>query len=84
MVHPYDKNSSVYNFIFHPFHNKKLKIIALVSTIALTILTGFMWQIPFWIVNRLDQRQVNEWKSQTDHEIPRQVQEAFRTPETVG
>lgn len=55
-IHPYDTNSDVYNFFFHPLHfdNVAINIVAVVTNIALSLFGG-LWQIPFWIVNRLDQ-----------------------------
>lgn len=63
-VHPYDSNSSIYNTLFHPLHKEENKTIAIVTNIALTILTGFLWQVAFWIVNRLDDRKLSKWKEQ--------------------
>lgn len=56
--HPYNQNSEIHNFFFHPLHEKKHKTTALIVHIALTIFTGFLWQIPFWIVNRLDHKKI--------------------------
>lgn len=56
--HPYNRSSEIYNFFFHPKHVERNKTAALIVHVALTIFTAFLWQIPFWIVNRLDHRKV--------------------------
>ena len=62
-IHPYNSNSELYNILFHPLHKKENKILAIVTNIALTIITGSLWQIPFWILNRIDNRKVVQWKA---------------------
>lgn len=62
-VHPYSSNSDIYNALFHPLHKKENKTLAIVTNVALTIITGFLWQIPFWILNRIDNRKVVQWKA---------------------
>lgn len=63
--HPYEKNSNEYNFFFHPLHNAKKNpvkaIVAVIINIALSILSFGLWQIPFWIINRLDQKKIEVW-----------------------
>lgn len=62
-IHPYNHNSNIYNILFHPLYDKKNKALSIITNIALTLLTGFLWQIPFWIINRLDHRKVEQWKA---------------------
>ena len=62
-THPYDSNSNIYNVLFHPFHKKENKTLAIITNVALTIITGFLWQIPFWILNRIDNRKIVQWKA---------------------
>lgn len=61
-IHPFDNNSQVYNFLFHPLHkakeNKLKAALAVITNVALSILTCFVWQIPFWIINQLDNRKL--------------------------
>lgn len=45
---------SGYNFFFHPSKCGENKAFAVITNIALTILTLGAWQIPFWIVNQMD------------------------------
>lgn len=64
-VHPYKLNSNAYNFFFHPLHESEQyplrAIIAVITNIAITIFTFGLWQIPFWIVNRLDHKKIVKW-----------------------
>jgi hypothetical protein len=63
-VHPYNKNSEVHNFLFHPLHGgKKAKTsLSILTNIFMTLITGGLWQIPFWIVNRYDHKKIEVWK----------------------
>lgn len=67
-THPCDLNTNAYNFFFHPLNKAKenpLKATAaIIVHIALTALTFFVWQIPFWIVNRLDNRKIVLWEKE--------------------
>lgn len=69
MIHPYEQNDKCYNFFFHPLHqsngritDKPLAAWAIITNIALTILTGMIWQIVFWAVNQWDEKSVQVWK----------------------
>ena len=44
---------ATYNFFFHPLHfqSEAKKAAALVTHIFLSVITLFLWQIPFWLVN---------------------------------
>jgi|GEM_PF-3811342 len=55
-IHPYDRHSSLYNFLFHPLHtqSKVRKAAALVTHIFLSVITLCIWQLPFWVMNRMD------------------------------
>ncbi len=57
-THPYNKHSIPYNFLFHPFHEKKTTAYAIITNVVLTIFTGFVWQFLFWTVNRLDNKKL--------------------------
>lgn len=65
-THPYNANYEVYNYFFHPLHSKSTlsNVTAVIANIALTIFTVGFWQIPFWIVNRMDQRKVDAWEKE--------------------
>ncbi len=67
VVHPYEMSSNTYNFFFHPLHKTKENpwkaVGAIIVNIALSIFTFCLWQVPFWIVNRLDHRKIEVWKS---------------------
>lgn len=63
-IHPYDNNSKIYNFFFHPLHQEDLKVISIITNIFLSIFSLGTWQIPFWIVNRLDNKEIDLWNQQ--------------------
>lgn len=69
-THPYELNSNAYNFFFHPLHkseeNPLKAIIAVIVNIAITIFSFFLWQIPFWIVNRLDHKKIENLNPNTN------------------
>jgi hypothetical protein len=71
-VHPYSINTDAYNFFFHPLHEMEENVLktaaALIVNIALSILSFGIWQLPFWIVNRLDNEKFEEWNSSIDTE----------------
>jgi hypothetical protein len=69
--HPYSEHSGVYNFLFHPLHGEgKLKTaLSVITNIFLTIITGALWQIPFWIVNRLDNGRVEIWNQRQTPDV---------------
>lgn len=50
--------SHLHRFFFHPFEERSRQLAAIITHVALTILTGFIWQIPFWIVRQLDKRKI--------------------------
>jgi hypothetical protein len=62
-VHLYDSNSGVYNLLFHPLHSKQKEVraVSVITVIFLTIVTGGLWQIPFWIINQFDDKKLKKW-----------------------
>ena len=64
-IHPYSQKSSAYNFFFHPLHSKEKreKILAIAVNVILTPMTLGLWQISFWVVNRLDNKKLKAWKA---------------------
>lgn len=63
MVHPYNKNNEVYNFFFHPLHFKKdVSVLSVITNIFISVITLGLWQIAFWVVNRLDHKRVEAWE----------------------
>jgi O-acetyl-ADP-ribose deacetylase (regulator of RNase III) len=63
IAHPYDNNSKTYNFFFHPLYHREIemRVISIAINIFLTLLTLGFWQLPFWIINRLDNKKVEKW-----------------------
>lgn len=53
----FDNHSKVHNFFFHPL-NKEDNFWPVVTNVFLTVITCGLWQIPFWIVNRLDHKNI--------------------------
>lgn len=55
-VHPPINFSPAYNFFFHPEHveNEWVKAAAIITTIALTVFSAFLWLIPFVCVRIQD------------------------------
>lgn len=70
-VHPYNNNSDAYNFFFHPLHSKKKidKTCSVIVNIVVSLFTLGVWQIPFWIINRLDNRKLEVWKKEQASKI---------------
>jgi len=64
-LHPYDDHSKIYNFFFHPLHFREIemRVASIALNIFLTLVTFGIWQIPFWVANRLDDRKVEERKA---------------------
>lgn len=62
-VHLYDNNLEIYNFLFHPFHfkNNEISVLSIITNIFITVITLGSFQILFWVVNRLDDRELEIW-----------------------
>ncbi|MBA3238615.1 MAG: hypothetical protein H0T62_09765 [Parachlamydiaceae bacterium] len=64
-VHPYSINTDAYNFFFHPLHEMEENVLktaaAIIVNITLSIFSFGLWQLPFWIVNRLDNKKFEVW-----------------------
>lgn len=84
-VHPYDINSNAYNFFFHPLHkaeaNPAKTVIAVIVNIAISIFSFCLWQIPFWIVNRLDHRKIELWNLNNLNGKTEKIQSVGNNPE---
>lgn len=82
-IHPYDNHSRAYNFFFHPLHFKEKwkTVLAIITNIGLSILTFGLYQIPFWIVNRLDNRKLEMWKKEQAEKVEEVAVEALPTTE---
>lgn len=78
----------VNQFLFHPFEksnrSKSTQLLSKCVHVFLTVITAGLWQIPFWIVNRLDNRKITKdpndattQKSSVTAKLP------LKTPSTV-
>src|ERR1700733_12934090 len=86
-THPYNNNNSVYNFFFHPQHfsDKRVVALAVITHIAISILTCTIYQAFFWCVNRWDDRKLQVWKRKHENQpdsginIPRKISDSLDT-----
>lgn len=63
-IHPYNKNSDIYNLFFHPLHLKKQgsRALSVITNIFITLVTAGLWQVVYWTVNQLDNKKLEVWK----------------------
>lgn len=69
---------NIHNFFFHPLNSKKapIKTASIITNIFLTAVTFGIWQIPFWIVNRLDHKKIKQ--------VPKENANKTHTIATIG
>ena len=78
-IHPYNKNSEFYNFCFHPLHFKEdwVTKVSVITNIFATVFSFGFWLIPFWIVNRLDNRHLKVWKKREAPKVDMAASKTF-------
>lgn len=79
--HPYNYNTKVYNFLFHPLHDKDNLIFSIITNIFLSVFTAGIWLIAFGIINFWDDRKLAIWKEGQASKVQDAVSPIFKQNE---
>src|SRR5262249_47354675 len=62
-MHVKSAKSNLYDFFFHPFQfqEKSINALSICTNIFLSIVTLGLWQVPFWIINKLDSKKISHF-----------------------